>query len=286
MANNPDAYPLPPAEAIDYTNPDEVESYSLYLIKLYEREGAFKSPGKLTPLMRSIETELRTWCGKVKYLLTESPLPAVAALIPAYDFPYRIAHRQSPSGEFMRKVRIGAVQRWAKGEKTISSTTIAKILRNEIYGSDFAKLDNKYGLYYFDLIDQWARELQRSGTFAGIKQSETYARLKIIMGENLFGEYGSAGADTDKQRWAQTHLLSSLTALDTSTLRAYIEFAMAYSEMRHLPHNEYLANYITLFTELNARKDINPYLRSALTIDLALKHPTPTNTPTEMNLLS
>lgn len=262
---------IPRAALIDYSNAEEVEGYSLYLVKLYEREGGFKLPRSVTPLMMAIEFELQVWCDKVIDLLSDdAPLPAVALLIKALDLPHRVAYRKAPERKSMRKIRINAAQRWAKGEKTVSPAVIANVLRDEIYSREFSTLENKYGLFYFGLIGDWVKELRRNGEFAGVTKAETYTRLKLIMGEDLFGEYGSKGAEKDKRLWAENHIVGNLSTLDTPTLRAYIEFMMAYSEMRAVPMDGY-AEYVTLFTELNSRQDINSYLHSALTIDLALK---------------
>jgi len=272
MANIHDDYIIPRASSIDYSNAAEVEGYALYLTKLYESEGGFTLPHRATPLMRTIESELRIWCEKVRHLLSEAPLTCVATLIKAYNLPCRVAFRKAPARDFMRKIRISAVQRWAKGDKTISSTALAEILSDEINSSDYTTLENKYGMFYFGLIKDWVKELQCSGTFVGISKVETYIRLKLIMDEELFGEYGSNGAEKDKCRWADNHLVDDLSTLDTATLRAYIGFVMAYTEIKSVSAEEYSALYKNLFTELKRRQDINRYLRSSLTIDLAIKN--------------
>lgn len=266
-----DDYIIPGAKSIDYSNVDEVEGYSLYLIKLYEREGGLKLPRKVTPLMRIIEHELRIWCDTVKQLLPVSSLAFIAALIPAYDLTYRIVYREAPARDFIRNIRISAVQRWATGEKTVSSAMIAKILRDEIHSRDLAKLDTKYVLYFFGLIEDWVRELQCTGTFADVTKAETYTRLKLIMNEELFAEYGTRGAEKDKIRWVENYFMTELDTIDTPTLRVYMEFIMAYSEMISLSTEEYIVTYISLLTELNCRQDLNRYIRLALTIDLSLK---------------
>lgn len=272
MANKHDDYILARASSIDYSNAAEVEGYSLYLTKLYESEGGFTLPHMSTPLMRTIESELRIWCEKVRHLLSEAPLSCVATLIKAYDLPYRVVFGKAPARDFMREIRINAVQRWAKGEKTISSTALAEILGDEINSNDYITLENKYGMFYFGLIKDWVKELQCSGTFDGISKAETYTRLKLIMDEELFGEYGSKGAEKDKCRWAENHLVDDLSTLDTATLRAYIGFVMAYTEIKSVSAEEYSSLYKTLFTELNRRQDLNQYLRLSLTIDLAIKN--------------
>lgn len=265
-------YIIPCASSIDYSNADEVEGYSLYLTKLYESEGGFMLPLLVTPLIRTIESELRVWCEKVGHLLSEAPLSCVSTIINAYDLSHRVAFRKAPARDFMRKIRLNAVQRWAKGEKTISSSGIAEILSYEISGSDYITLDNKYSLFYFGLIKDWVKEVQCSGTFVGISKAETYTRFKLIMDEDLFGEYGSKGAEKDKCSWADNHLVDDLSTLDTATLRAYIGFVMAYTEIKSISAEEYSALYNTLFTELSRRQDLNQYLRLSLTIDLAIKN--------------
>jgi len=259
------------ASDIDYFNTGEVEGYSVYLLKLYERDGGFKLQPKVTSEMRAIESELRIWCSKVKNLLMDAPLPDLHVLIASYALPYRVAYRQAPSENFMRQVRINAVQRWAKGDKSITSTIIAKILWDEIYSLNFKTLDRKYGLIYFGLINDWVKELQRTGTFAGISQIETFMRLRILLTEDLFAEYGSNGAAQDKRKWTKCHQVKDLSKLDTPTLRHYIGFSNAASNVRGIPMKEQFKDYIRLNTELFSREDLDPYLHEALKIDIALK---------------
>ncbi len=262
---------MPKASDIDYFNTSEVEGYSQYLLKLYEREGGFKLQQRVTRQMKAIEAELRVWCGKVKDMLMDAPLPDLHVLIASYDLPYRVVYRQAPSENFMRQVRINAVQRWAKGDKSITSTIIAKILWDEIYSRSFKTLDKKYGLFYFGLISDWVKELQRTDTFANISQFETFMRLRILMTEELFAEYGSKGAAQDKRRWANAHRVTDLSDLDTPTLRCYIGFSNAASNVRAIPMKEQFTDYIRLHTELVSRNDIDPYLQEALKIDISLK---------------
>lgn len=226
---------------------------------------------RVTREMKAIEAELRVWCGKVKDMLMDAPLPDLHVLIASYDLPYRMVYRQAPSENFMRQVRINAVQRWAKGDKSISSTVIAKILWDEIYSRSFKTLEKKYGLFYFGLINDWVEELQRTDTFAGISPFETFMRLRILMTEELFAEYGSKGAAQDKRRWAKSHQVSDLSNLDTPTLRCYIGFSNAASNVKAIPMKEQFTDYIRLHTELIGREDLDPYLHEALKIDIALK---------------
>ncbi len=262
---------LPKASDIDYLNTDQVEGYSLYLLKLYEQNGGFRLQRQVTNEMRAIEAELRIWCDTVKDMLMDAPLSDFHVLIASYDLPYRVVYRQAPSESFMRKVRTNAVQRWAKGDKSITSTTVAGILWNEIYSRSFKTLDKKYGLFYFGLVNDWVKELQRTGTFAGISQVETFSRLRILMTEDLFAEYGSKGAEQDKRKWANRHQVKNLANLDTQTLRYYINFSSAASNIRAIPMKAQFEDYIRLYTELNSREDVDKYLHAALNIDIALK---------------
>lgn len=258
---------IPEASSVDYLNAEEVEGYALYLSKLYEHEGGYELPRRSTPIIRTVESELRTWCDQVNQMLPKAPLPVIAALLPTYDFAYRIAYHAAPSPQFLSGVRVNAVKRWAEGEKTISSAAIVRILREEIHGAGYKALSEKYVRFYFSIINDWVEELQISGRFFRTPKEETFARLTLIMGETLFGEYGPDGAENDKRRWAESHVVEDLTTLTTPELRSYIEFMTSASETCSFPTESYIA----LFSELNKRQDLNPYLHSALTLDLTQK---------------
>lgn len=140
-----------------------------------------------------------------------------------------------------------------------------------IYRQNFKTLDKKYGLFHFRLIGDWVKELQRTGTFAGISQIGTFLRLRVLMTEDLFAEYGSKGAEQDKRKWANCHQIKDMSNLDTPTLRYYINFSNAASNVRAIPVKEQFEDYIRLHTELVSRKDLDKYLHASFKIDIALK---------------
>lgn len=262
-----DKFIIPEAAAVDYLNAEEAEGYALYLTKLYEREGGLELPRRSTSVVRTVEAELRAWCDRVRQLLPQAPLQVIAALMPTYDFAYRIAYHAAPSSQFLSGVRVNGVRRWAEGEKTITSAAIVKILREEIHSPGYKALSDKYIRFYFSMINDWVKELQISGRFFRTPREETFSRLAIIMGETIFGKYGSAGAENDKRRWAESHVVDNLSTLTTPELRTYIEFITAATEAGTLP----AGSHLPFLSELNRRSDLNPHLHSALTLTLTSK---------------
>lgn len=260
--------PLVKAAAIDYANIDEVEGYQLLACKLYELEGGFGYPRRVTPAIKHIEDELSVWLREVRRRLTDAPLPDVYRLLNAYDLPFRIYNGTAPDGKFVRGVRIGAIQRWLKGEKTITPTGIARLISQEIE-RDCRTLDRRYISYYYGLIGEWYDELMACGEFRDIKLQEAFQRLGLLMDEDLYA-YVTNPEDvkTIKRKWADRYCISDLTTLDTPSLQEYIPLYRKIVATGLTPRPDKSTDYHHLLTELSTRPDLNPLTRQAIEIDL------------------
>lgn len=262
---------IPKAVDIDYSNVEEVEGYSIYLCKLYERAGGLNYPHKSTRETRALEAELSFWCKVVEELFETAPLCDIPTHLMSYDLPYRIVHQGPPPVSKMRKISLGAVQRWAKGDKSISTTRIAQLVSVDVHG-DIKTLEKKYCMFYFGTIDDWVKELMRFGKFRNVPLSECFTRLRLLLSEELFGQYGSGdAASIAKRKWVDKYRVEDITLLDTPTLREYIGLAMADARLRHISLEDQETEYIRLFTELQSRPDLNPHHRQAITLDLMMK---------------
>lgn len=265
------SYILPIASEIDYSNPFEVEGYQCLLYKLYECSGGLCIPRKATRELISIEKELQCWCAAVKNNLMGAPLRYIGMLVDRFAITHRTINGVSPSCNFLRNVRLGAVKRWVNGDKEVSLTDIMQLLKAEVYG-DMRSLDSKYCMFYFGQINEWVNELQWKGFFPGIGTAEIYQRLHILMSEDLVGQFGFGPSENQaKHRWASIYKIPDISTLDTPSLKQYIPFALASSRISNLSPALQKEEYIHLFTELASRPDLNPFFREAIHLDLELK---------------
>lgn len=178
------------------------------LIGNYREAGGFDLPAPAPGAsLRAIEKRLDQWCRCAEPTLqrhTLIPLDRLVRLLGCYDIAHRIGRHRPPSGRFMRDVRLAIVQRWARGEKTVTDTTIASLLAPEV-SRGITTLDTRYTDCYYMLIDSWVRELERHGHFSGLPPAEARERLELLMAEPLSAHFPTAAqARAAKQRWA-TH---------------------------------------------------------------------------------
>ncbi|MCM1093918.1 MAG: hypothetical protein NC421_08185 [Lachnospiraceae bacterium] len=206
------------ADSIDYANAPEVISYQQWLASIYQSEGGFSYPRPTSPLLRILENEALRWLQSVEESIDGYQLADIAAIIPAYDFTYRICHHRPPL-RFLKETRLKTINRWLKGDKSITVTTVALMIADQI-DIDINSIDRRFALFYFDQLSKWTRELQIHRRFSGIPLSEACNRLCRMLKENLSANLGSR-QDEMKRQWVNDYIVDDVSALDPATLDAY-----------------------------------------------------------------
>lgn len=268
------------ATYIDYTDVDAICGYSLLLRKIFEQAREFDNP---TATFRAIKNEGETWLCQVKTLIDNlltapdnprsafsTTIAAMPDLIAAYDTLYRVCYRH-PCNGYLRRIKLKTVDRWLRGDKTITETDVVLLLLSEA-DRDIRTLEKRYYDYAFSALGKWIDELTRHAGFINTPKAEAYKRLEYLLKDNLVAYLGrTEKQDAAKTAWAKAYHVDDPTTLDTPTLRYYINFSNAASNIRAIPIKEQFEDYIRLTTELNSREDLDKYLHAALTIDISLK---------------
>lgn len=260
---------IPNATDLDYNNAEEVYAYHLLLGKYFERYGALDSPRANTPVVRMLDRQADYWLQEVERLLCEAPVKQIPELIDAYRF-ISIASRRRNATEFCNKVRTDTVNRWLKGDRSLTSAQIVCLLWQMII-SNPNKADRRYMDYCLTSLTSWVNELRRFGRFRNLPLCEAYRRLDFILRQDLFA-FIPGGKQEEKRvktLWAKSHMVKDLTSLDTPTLLAYIPFerTLVYQELHPMESIE--ASYERLWSELATRPDLHPLYRKAIEIDLS-----------------
>lgn len=294
---------LPPANSLDYSNIDELCAYQSLLCKLLEQgEGLIYTP-KQSHEVRTLRTQGQTWLKKVETVIAEilsdnrpdgTSLADLPSLLSSYDFLYRVCNG-SPCETYIRKVRIQATDRWAKGDRSISETDLVLMLLAET-DRDIRSLDPKYSRYAVTMLGKWMDKITRFGTFPTLPAGELYRRLTHLLRTDLFVYLGSRDQHRIKQQWVNTHLLNisqphNLTSsqlqnfttpkpqnfktpqpqnLNSSDLKSYLQFLLTASHLGYLPGTDPDTLYTTFCTLLAARPDLHPLHKEAIEIDLSL----------------
>ncbi len=279
---------IPAATCVDYTDKEEICGYQLLLCKIYESEGGLGYPAVCNPSTREVERQGIVWLREVKTALMEifsRPLAAsesdrhltlgdIPEVLSSYDFFHRICYGKADS-DFVRKMRLMTVDRWLKGDKSISKTAVVIELMREV-NRDIRKLDDRYSTYAISTIGDWVKELMRFGKFRGITLEETYQRLGFLIIDNLFAYLGSKDQAAAKARWIERYTLtdSEIDALDTPTLRAYIAFTQSAATLTRMDSFDGMdTQYARLLSKFATQADLNPYERQALHLDLLTRRP-------------
>lgn len=284
---------IPAATCIDYADKEEICGYQFLLCKLYESEGGLGYPAVCNQVTREVERQGIVWLREVKAAvknifsrpLTDGvecrllALGDIPDLMSSYDFFHRICYGKADS-EFVRKTRVMTVDRWLKGDKSISKTAVVIELMCEV-NRDIRALDDRYSTFAISTIGDWIKELMRFGKFRGTTLEETYQRLGFLLKDNLFAYLGSKEQLAVKARWIKQYTLpdSDIDTLDTPTLRAYIAFTHSAATLTRMDTLDGMdTQYTHLLSKLAPRTDLNPYQRQVLHLDLLSRRPL-TQTP-------
>lgn len=281
MTRQVDKY-LPQASAIDYTNTDEVCGYQVLLCKIYEREGGFGYPAITSSAILEIIRQGKIWLGKVKDMIDgilsgsrsddDPTLEAIPDLLGAYDFMFRICNDRSCLS-YVREVKLKTVGKWVKGDRSITETDVTLLLLSEV-DRDIHTLEDRYTNFALSVMEKWIDELVRFGRFRNGALSESLRKLAYLLNSNLFAYLGSREQPKIKTQWAQRYTLTDeqINALDTKTLRSYIQFANSLARFNRQTPEQQDELYVHLFSKLLSRPDLHYFYRTALKIDLA-KYP-------------
>lgn len=289
---------LPEASAIDYTNADEICGYQLMLCKVYGQAGGFERPSATNAAIREALKQGCVWLREVKPIIdgiisptTISPrhitLGELPDILSAYDILFRLCNGSHCLG-YIREVKLKAVDRWLKGDKTISETEIALMILSEV-NRDARSLERRYSEYALGIMERWIDELTANGNFANIALSEAYRRLTHLLNNNLYVYLGRQEQPKAKARWISEYTLtdSQIDTLDTKTLRHYIAFANAASRLEHQSIDKQDASHARLISHLLSRPDLHPFYRQALAINPAQPtgHPSHKDRPAPLFLI-
>ncbi len=202
---------LPQADCLDYTDLNAICRYQQQLCTLYAQRGGFQSPAPSGSAIRSLLAEGRIWLDNVRSLISgilrseSSPLTLAALpdLLESYDLLYRICNGV-PCHDYLRQVRLAAVQLWLKGDRSISQTDAVLMIAREA-DRDIRQLEPRYSRYLFQVLQQWIDELNRYGRFRSLPIKEAARRLRYLLDHDLFAYLGSR-QQAIKHRWLTTAL--------------------------------------------------------------------------------
>ena len=261
---------IPSSQAVDYTDISEVCAYQDLLFRIYANEGGLDESSAATPLTREIARQGFVWLREVKkHIETFTNLSGLPRLLRAYDLMHRVSY-STPDFAFLRDMKLKAVDRWLKGDKSICKTDVVLMLLGEI-DRDIRSLEQRYVDFSFRVLNNWIKELNRFGRFREIPLSEAYRRLEYLMNADLFGYYDAKDQPKIKQQWANKNLLNTqeIETLDTDTLADYARFieAIPCIESEDSQIKESLT--LHLLRELSSRKDMHPYMAKSLDIALS-----------------
>ena len=142
----------------------------------------------------------------------------------------------------------------------ITETQLAGMIRTDLRRNP-ADVDARHLSWYAGVIDGWCRALRRTPRFAQLSFAENFARLSILLKENLCAFY-PASETRVKQGWVKANLIDNLTDCDTLSLKKYRSFLS--SAVSHgITASEYIARDTAALSELGSRTDIHPFEREA-----------------------
>lgn len=269
--------PIHSASGLSYSDPAELCGYQLMLCKIYEEAGGFSYPPATNATVRKVREEGEVWLRGVRDLinriLTRRPadqiLPTLAAipgLLDSYDFFYRICNRRQ-CFDYLREIKLKTVDRWLKGDKTISQTDIVLLLLTET-DRDIQTLEERYADYAIEMMGRWIEELTHYGRFKDITPEEEYKRLRYLLNSDLFVYLGSKSQKKIKTGWTNSYLVSDPATFDTPTLLQYTTFLLTANRRGYYPQRDDEELYQNLWTHYISRPEVHPFFRQAMAMEL------------------
>lgn len=266
-----------PANSIDYRKVNEVCAYRSLLCKIYECEGGFNIPAKSTPTTREISRQSLVWLREVKSFIesilrgstTYANLGDIPRLLQSYDFFYRIGHGK-PCYDYMREVKLGTADRWAKGDRSISQTGVALLLLSEI-DRNTRGIEERYVRFAINEMSSWIDELIKYGKFMDASSAETYRRLSYLLNADLFVYLNRKDEAKAKTQWISTHTLTEeqIEAADTDTLWAYADFIASIPFISQAGFERNDSIYVQILSTISSRHDTHPYFVKAIELTQA-----------------
>lgn len=204
--------------------------------------------------------ELRRFVRLLDRRLDEAVPAELCSLVPLYELIYRVGHGCAPSTKIRTASRQKCFHAWLHGDMAITETQLAGMIRTDLRRNP-ADVDARHLSWYAGVIDGWCRALRRTPRFAQLSFAENFARLSILLKENLCAFY-PASETRVKQGWVKANLIDNLTDCDTLSLKKYRSFLS--SAVSHgITASEYIARDTAALSELGSRTDIHPFEREA-----------------------
>lgn len=268
---------IPEARLINYTDVDEICGYQQLLCRKFEQSGGFAYPYKANAAIRQVQSQGLVWLKKVRGVIdgiidgsdrSGLTLGAVPRMLNSYDFLYRVCNGR-PVSDYTRKVRLRSVDRWLKGDDSLSETdaVIGLLLESE---RDGMALDDRYMVYAYSVMDKWISELTAE-RFSGLPFQEAYARLTYLLRSDLFAYFGTATQPEIKAKWVRANTLSDsqLDLLSPMELMSYISFTQTVAYLGTQTPEEQDELYVSLHSRLASHSGLHPFYRQSIEIDLA-----------------
>lgn len=269
---------MPPANRINYSDHREVCGYQMLLCKIYEREGGFCRQPMPNAVLRNAVAEGRIWLREVRNTISailEAPAECQAtmprsgvipALLSSYDVLHRICNG-SPCFDYLRSVRLKTVDRWMKGDRSISQTDVVLMLVAEAR-RDSRTLADRYSDYCIGQLEQWIEELTCHGMFMDIPLNEAYKRLNYLLGNDLSSFTGQRNQENIKRRWVDAYTGFEVSDLDADTYLEYISFILTATRKGFYDREAGEEQYIHHLSTLITRPDLHEFYKEALQMGL------------------
>lgn len=196
-------------------SPSSLVTTQASLLQRFQQAGGLNLPLETNPEIIAIQREGLDWLREARRqidTLLSAPIPSPNAkfknhnsklpfLLTRYDTVYRIVYGH-PDGDYIRQARIQALQRWLKGDTTLSRTDVTLMILHEA-DRDNRTLDNRYSLFALGILQEWVDELTLYGRFRGIPAPEAHRRLDYILSAPLHAYLGPDETRL-KARWAKS----------------------------------------------------------------------------------
>lgn len=191
----------PSATDVRYDSAEEIMAYYQGFIALLQERNGVIYPLPHTRANMELVREGKQWLKGVESALDTMAASRVVPMLEAYDLMMRICWGTSVNTLTINRICDRVLAAYSCDESSVALSHVMTILR-KTFAINPTGADRRWMEWYFRNIGEWCAELRRFGRLSDVSDEERYARMKILLREDLFPYLGGQ-AEAQKRQWSE-----------------------------------------------------------------------------------
>lgn len=191
----------PSATDICYDSADEIMAYYQGFIALLQERNGVIYPLPHTRADMELVREGKQWIKGVASALGTVAVSRVVPMFEAYDLMMRICWGTPANALTIKGICDRVLAAYSCDASSVALSHVMTILRKS-FAINPTGADRRWMEWYFRNIGDWCAEMRRSGGLGNVSDEERFARMRLLLKEDLFPYLGGQ-AESQKRRWRE-----------------------------------------------------------------------------------